>query len=66
MPTNVRFKKVVEFENAGKRYRKATSAEAKKFQGAVRDTYETAPGVPSYGWFVPVDAKPVQPTEPAK
>ena len=53
----IRFKKVIEYENAGKRYRKVTGAEAKTYEFAVRDTYETAAG-PTFGFFVPVEAKP--------
>lgn len=61
----VEFKRIVEFESKGKRWRKVTGAESKQFKEAVRDTYESSPGVPTFGFFVPVDAKPIEP-EPAK
>lgn len=56
----IKFKRVVEYEADGKRWRKITGAEAKTYAKdvAVRDTYESSPGVPTFGWFVPVDAKP--------
>lgn len=58
----VKFKRVVEYEADGKRWRKVTGAEAKQYAkaDAVRDTYESSPGVPSYAYFVSVDAKLIE------
>jgi hypothetical protein len=62
----VTFTKVTEYEHSHskQRYRKVSGSEAAKFDDAVRDTYESAPKVPSYGWFVPVTSTPKQEQKP--